>query len=380
MSMNETIPRKYVSTLAIVSAVILATGAALKPESSSGAPPPPSPSETASLQRKLRGEEVQRVAEVLSERARVVAESVALVTGRGPGVRWGSDILVAGSDRPLLTVSSDGVPPRPVMAVSKSEGGEWVVVVTKNAEGAPEWIAAIDGGRHRSTCRGVPYDERLLNAPVSAVFKGAGVFTLDGSLLGVVARCDDSFHVVDAASVPALLKAAGGSGPFERLEMRVSALGETEQNVFAHDSGVLVTEISRTGAAYQSGLRAGDLITGVADKPVVTEEDISAEELSELTVYRAGRRAPIRIRMTPSSADAAIGLRGFSAAAGTMRARVDEDSPAYRAGVRTGDSIVQVGATRNPTPTQLSRALASGTTTLIVYEREGTEYAGWVKR
>lgn len=293
-----------------------------------------------------------------AERAGAVAEYLRYVPEtEASGVFWEKDgqLLTSSRQVPVRTLQSEAASEPPVEAREASTGGRWVLVAWKEAgETQPEWITAIDGGRRDSKCGGEPYRELIVNSALTREMLGAGVFDLDGVLVGMVARCGSTMHVISAGSFRELV------AKFSDAEHRLQAeQGVTVRRV---EAGLFVAETVTAGAGYAAGIRAGDVIAGMNE----------AGQL--LAWFEGNRETPLSLRRGARSLNV---TKGNGAGVEILPAPppalyVEAGSAAHRVGLRTGDGLVQ------PSLAELRRLLAPGAKappTLLVYEREGVQFA-----
>jgi len=127
--------------------------------------------------------------------------------------------------------------------------------------------------------------------------------------------------------------------------------------------GALVTTVESSSAAEEAGLRAGDVILRLNDRPVRGASDLRTQfgllrvgELVKVDILRNGKtlRLTGRIadpyrhyisgeRLSPALSGALFGeLNTDSGIPGVPVGTVDRESPAWRAGLREGDRLVQV--------------------------------------
>lgn len=387
--MNDTVSRKYILILAGLSVASLIIGAFLRPKKFT--PEPPSPSEMASLQERVRREQIGEMAAYFAKRAQAVAKYVVYSPENGSSaVAWQQDGQVlttraTGPDslEPLLVGPSANVS-KPSSTRDPAAGG-WILIVARTREDQLLWTPAVFGGSKPSKCNGETYRELIINARLGSAMSGAGVFDLDGALIGVVANCSSAYSPVSAESIPSLLKAFGGAG--RRLEatygFQVEQLNDSSKLVFAADRGLLVTEVRQGDAAAESGLQPGDVITGLQDQPPSGEEQLwnamqSKDDGARMLQILRGKRA-LKVQMPVLAeaqqihrAEASAGIRMLPPPGTGVELYVTPDSPAYRSGLRTGDFILQIGGKLKPTASDLARALSSaeGKPVLIVYQRD----------
>ncbi|MGQ9660244.1 MAG: DegQ family serine endoprotease [Thermochromatium sp.] len=131
--------------------------------------------------------------------------------------------------------------------------------------------------------------------------------------------------------------------------------------------GALVTTVERGSAADEAGLRAGDVILKLNDKPVRGSSDLRNQfgllrigEPVKLDILRDGKphRLTGRVadpyrnyipgeRLSPDLAGALLGeLDTRSGIPGVPVGTVDPESPAWRAGLREGDRLIQINGQR----------------------------------
>jgi S1-C subfamily serine protease len=161
---------------------------------------------------------------------------------------------------------------------------------------------------------------------------------------------------------------------------------------FPADTGLLVTEIHVGGMADGAGLRAGDIITGAKDQAFSKPEDLFGALRSEdgalrvLQLIRGGRKMTVAMPAVmeardAKSADASFGIRMVAAKDGTQTVVTAVGTPAYMAGLRTGDKLIQAGG-KEVTAKTLPQAVAAANDKplLVVYERNGMQRVALVKR
>ncbi len=359
--MAESFNRKYVIWLTGIAVVILGVGVLLRPKKP--APKPPSSSETANLQRMVRREELRNMGNYFAERVSAVAEYLHYVPEtQANGVYWGKPGQVLSSSRqlPVRAVQTDRTVAPPLESLVESTGGRWVLLAwMESGQKQPEWITAIDGGRRESTCEGEKYRELIVNSALTPAMIGAGVFDLDGVLVGLVAQCGSSLHVISALSFRELLTKFSDADHWLHAEQGVAVRKDGEGEA----ATLFVKETATTGAAFAAGLRPGDVISGVNDAAQLLEWLEGARETA-LSVRRGGRRVNL-------TKNATGGLDALPPSPPALY--VESGSAAHRAGLRTGDRLVQ------PSLAELRRLLAPGTKapppTLLVYERESVQFA-----
>jgi S1-C subfamily serine protease len=220
-------------------------------------------------------------------------------------------------------------------------------------------------------CREFSGQEVLSGLVLGERMAGAGVFDLDGRLVGIVLRCGERWVTLSVSTVEALLAdgASFRNRLLERTGMRLSALDAAESSYFGVAHGVLVTETWRGYPADLAGLRPGDVIVAVDERPAEVPGDLAALAddgggLGLLRIKRGGRTRSLDLPPAPSEPgetpeqDPQLGLRWPSPPPGQLVEAVLEGSLADQAGVRPGDRLVRVNQAEVGGVRQARRALS----------------------
>jgi hypothetical protein len=217
---------------------------------------------------------------------------------------------------------------------------------------------------------------------------GALVFALDGSLVGAVVRAGDGTAIVPADVLLAAATRVASAPPRVpgTIGVHLQALDVSLAAATGAEYGVAVSGVDPRGPA-DGVLRAGDVITAVADRPVGTPETallaLAALDVGKpavLQVMRAGRLTPVSI--TPRAlaigkaveSNGTLGLSLRRSSRGAVVLDVERSSAAERAGLVTGDVIASVSGTAGVTPASVARAysaLAPGAHVVLGIERNG---------
>ena len=401
--MKDSVDRKYVIVLGAVALVILVGGAFLRPKK--GAPQPPSPSESATLQSRIQRDDLAETASYFAQRAQVLAKHVLYDPNHGSSaVVWenSAQVLTTSGPKPglfdpplLLRMRERDSETAPPAHAAEQNASRWLIVVARTANDRLLWTPAIYGGTRQSTCSGGDYNELVVNVPLDAALSGAGAFDLDGILHGIVAPCDGTFHLISVASIARLLQTF--STPERQIRttygFAASELDSAAKRLFATESGLFVTEVAQDGAAQEAGLKAGDVILSIGQRPIEKVPELadilaSAEGPGRaIEVLRNSKRLSVGFPSADEatragSADSTLGIRILSPSPTGETIVVEPGTPAYRSGLRTGDRLIQVGETRSRSLATLRRALTrSGERpVLVLYLRGASERAALVER
>jgi serine protease Do len=182
--------------------------------------------------------------------------------------------------------------------------------------------------------------------------------------------------------------------PFLGISMQPLDPGLSKQ--FGVDHGVLVSEAIAGDPADKAGIRAGDVITQIGDKPVRTPHDLlfavlAYEPGNKIAVHlvRKGETKTVEVvarqRDKKDSVATAIGGRqemldrlGLTIEAtpeGVMVSNVVSGSPADRAELRRGDRILEANQMEVKTPEDVFAALKKtpGNTVVLYIDRRGSK-------
>ncbi len=148
-------------------------------------------------------------------------------------------------------------------------------------------------------------------------------------------------------------------------------------------SGILVEEVLSDSPAQKAGMKDGDIILKMDGKEIETEQDIrkilrGMEDSREVTMEILRDGKPLTLTVTPEKKDLRIvrsmggnyiGVElqelnsdlasyfGTQPGSGVLVARVEEDSPANKAGLKSGDVITEFNGTKVTSAKDLRSAI-----------------------
>ena len=169
-------------------------------------------------------------------------------------------------------------------------------------------------------------------------------------------------------------------------------------------SGALVNAVAQSGPAGKAKVEMGDVVVGIAGKPVRDAQDVIREvflhnvgDVVTLELSRGGKKLklPITLESRNDPRPPALPLEqkptpapglGLSLhtlaegqAVGALVKAVAPDSAADRAGIRAGDVLVECDGRREPTVADVQTAAQDGHVLLRVL-RQGTTFYAAVRR
>jgi S1-C subfamily serine protease len=194
-------------------------------------------------------------------------------------------------------------------------------------------------------------------------------------------------------------------GPFGgvRLGIIVSEINPHLQKTLKIESGVMVEEVLQDSPAEKAGVQEGDIILKVGNEPVRDQSDVREQLKSmgddqevELQILRDGE--PLTLQVKPEEKDPQdfnirfgrnfIGvnlqeldtdLAGYFKVdpnAGVLVTSVESDSPASKAGIRSGDILTHFNGKKIHSPEEVREeinSLQEGETAEITLVRQGNE-------
>jgi S1-C subfamily serine protease len=179
---------------------------------------------------------------------------------------------------------------------------------------------------------------------------GAGVFSLDGALIGVVGRCDSGLAILSVQALELLSGRTDGveERVLERFGVRIGLPDEVEKADLRIRQGLLVREVWKGYQAYASGLRPGDVILDVDGAELTAVGDLErlvlpvAQEIFDLQVTAHGRRRSVSLRARPEVEPefSSTGLLLAAAEPGVVISKVAGASPFAVLGAREGDRLL----------------------------------------
>jgi S1-C subfamily serine protease len=243
------------------------------------------------------------------------------------------------------------------------------VEISRAGDGRLLFTPGIFAGTGPAECGGFRYREVHASLPLHAGVLGGGLFDSDGGLLAVVGRCGERYSAIATEDVDAAVRRAGAvpARILQRYGMRTAALDAASRGYFRVQDGALITETWKGRLADWVGLAPGDIITGLDGIAVRSPNDLERLLVPlpggffGLEVRRAAGISQVSLPASESLVRAARppnGLGVLLQAPGYVAESVEPGSRAYRAGMRAGDRLLQIGPRRVSTLTAARRLLS----------------------
>ena len=391
--------RRYVGVLAIVAVLLLAGGllvrSQLYPTPVETAPP----SEASTLQQLSQEGQLRRTAAYFAQQVEAMASNVRYVEATGAsGLWWTPDTLLSSTRaQSIVPMAREAVPAgttqradsarRGVVVAPDSTHVGWIVLVGRDSSGEVISAQFLAGGRATTRCDGASAQRYVLGTPLDGSFAGAGVFRLDGRVLGLAVWCDGELVAVPAHEVQRLLVERRAPAIESALGFIVASASPVVRAVVDSDTALLVTFVRAGSIADDAGLDAGDVLLAIDGRPAAAAAErlargpATATDSLVLTLRRERGVSTISLRSADDDRGRPLGveLTTSAAPAGVPVARMHPGSPAARAGLRAGDRLIRVGSTAVTSTATADRLLAAagrdGRPTLVVVARDDGEHA-----
>ena len=318
----------------------------------------------------------------------------------------------------LALIKIEGSAPFPILPIGESEKlevGEWVVAIGNPfglSRSVTTGIVSFKGRRDvNPSGRPGYYDFIQTDAAINPGNSGGPLLDARGAVIGINAAVNPSGQGIGFAIPIGQLKDVGPQ-LFAKGHVVRSYMGVSVQEAMSPElaesfgvpggKGVLVTEVAEDGPGAHAGLRAGDVVTSYDGEPLLESYRMRWLTASttpgrkvKLGVWRnKALEASVVLAAKPGSSwhpAATVALRrdqepfGFGIeepphddgdyGRGVRVASIDLRSPAYRAGVRQGDLILEVdgnGVPDKPAYRKVIGALRSAAVSRL-YVRRGSK-------
>jgi hypothetical protein len=207
------VARANLATLAAAAALTLVAGLLFRSsleERSAPAPAAP-PSEATAFRQLSQESQLRRLARYLADRGAELGTFVEYRPELGASsvrLRDSTYLTTAPATPALLARGTAGDSlGAPLAAPDDSTDHSWVLVVGRRPDGEVVSLSGLAGGRLPTSCGGREASEIALGVPLYDALAGAGVFSVDGRLLGVVARCPERLLALTVGAATRLIAA-----------------------------------------------------------------------------------------------------------------------------------------------------------------------------
>ena len=314
----------------------------------------------------------------------------------------GSD---AATDIALLRIDADDLQALPLGDSEELAVGDFVVAVGNPFELGHTVTSGIVSALGRGGFSRQGYEDFIqTDAAINRGNSGGPLVDLDGRLVGINSSIitPSGANAGVGFAVPSNIVQVVTSQILEHGEVRRGQLGVMIANLRPEDSaalglesvnGALVSEVMSGTAADDAGIEPGDVIVGLDGKEVVDSRDLRTRIALapiggevDIDVVRDGERKTLEAVIGAlESARAATGAVPLLAGAqwrnlsrdhelhgsvsGVELAEVAPDSPAWNAGLRTGDVIVRVNRRPVTSAQELEEALSESEVAGLLVQR-----------
>jgi serine protease Do len=309
---------------------------------------------------------------------------------------------------------------------NKARVGDWVLAVGNPFGLGGSVTAGIVSARARDIHAG-PYDDFLqTDAPINRGNSGGPLVNLNGEVIGINTAIYSpsggsigiGFAIPSSLAEP-VIEQLQKNGRVERgwFGVRIQAVTDTIADSLSLDKprGALVTDVDTNSPAATAKVQPGDVVLTFDGKPIDKARQLPrmvaetpADKTVKVTIWRDGKEVTTDVKIallntdklastpaaagTPHKDTPTIDAAGMSLAKITPDVRkalelsedakgvivfdIDEDGPAAKQGVQTGDIIASVGTDPVTTPEQIvdkiDQARKAGRKSLLLrIERDG---------
>ena len=318
----------------------------------------------------------------------------------------GSD---AKTDIAVVKIEAKDLPVLKMGDSDKLKVGEWVAAI-----GSPFGLDnTVTAGIVSAKSRKLPSDQYVpfiqTDVAVNPGNSGGPLFNMDGEVVGInsqIFSTSGGFMGLSFA-IPIDLALQIKDQLDKHGKVTRGRIGVMIQNITPElaesfglktPKGAIVAQIDKSGPAAKSDLREGDVITAVNGKPVETSGDmpvivgsLKPGDAAKLTVIRDGKSQTVTVKVAESGNDDWQPGQKSSAKASalgvTVRALNEEEKQqaetegllvvksegaARKAGIQSGDIIVNVNGIAMKKSTDLGNILEKSKTLRILIQRGGT--------
>jgi serine protease Do len=287
----------------------------------------------------------------------------------------------------------------------KARVGDWVLAIGNPFGFGGTATAGIISARGRDIQSGLYDDYLQLDAPINQGNSGGPVLNAAGEVIGINTAIisPNGGNVGIALAIPAnqakgIIEELKETGSVSRgwLGVEIQGLDADLAASLEIDGtkGALIADVVEDGPADRAGLRAGDVVTEFAGKPVDSPKtlgrlvaDQDAGSTASVTIFRDGKEVQLSVELgaldtpkrvassTPAGGDdagATVGFRlrdltqadrnelGLDAEArGAIVVAVEDGSQAARQGIEPGDVIVAINQMPIDSAQEVRAALAA---------------------
>jgi serine protease Do len=318
------------------------------------------------------------------------------------------------TDVAVLRIAAKGLPVVPLGGARDLKVGEWVLAI-----GSPFGLEnSVSAGVVSAKGRSLPDDSMVpfiqTDVAVNPGNSGGPLFNARGEVVGInsqiYTRTGGYQGLSFAIPMETVLRVkdqivATGKASHARLGVAVQTVNQTLADSFQLDKpqGALVSSVEPGGPADKAGLRVGDVVQRLGDKPVLDSGDLPAlvgqalpGERTQLGIWRQGKAVELGVQLgdasdkvaTVAQADPVAGkgrlglaLRPLSPSeqhsigisGGLLVERVQQ-GPAALAGLQRGDVLLAINGAKVKDIAQLQTAVAHAKKSIaLLIQRDGDQ-------
>lgn len=315
------------------------------------------------------------------------------------------------TDIALLQIKANNLTAVPIGNSDNAQVGD-VVIAIGNPFGIGQTVTSgIVSALGRSGLGIEGYEDFIqTDASINPGNSGGALINSKGELIGINTAIigPSGGNVGIGFAVPSNMASAVSQQLAQYGEVRRGRLGVVIQDLtpdiakaldLAESDGAIVSRVEQNSPAAEAGLKAGDVIVAIDDRPVRNASDLRNNigltpqgKTVAITIVRNGKKLNKNVTISAAKMDQVAGDETISELAGAIFAAntdnrgvsaksVEPGSPAWRYGLRPGDNVIAVNRVGVESLPQFRETLEkAGPVVALHINRDGREFFILIQR
>lgn len=206
------------------------------------------------------------------------------------------------ADMPFSLYKVDGLhrSPAPMVRGTGLRPGTWIIA-DHIGRIDPAFVSGMFSGLGTTTCGGVDYSKLLFNTTFDRSFLGAGVFDIDGNLIGVLAQCDTELAAIPTDQILSHIAELNRSpnAPLIRLGFEIEPITAPLDKILQTPFGLVVADVWRQWPADRAGILPGDVLLTINNTPATSVDQVAAQVDAQFGTQSAAspHGSPVHLRL-----------------------------------------------------------------------------------